>query len=51
MTRQTGRAVLVLSGEHRSTLSERADSRTAAQREVERVKALSSRSALWTDAW
>lgn len=40
MARQTGRAVLVLSGEHRSMLSELAGSRTAAQREVERAKVL-----------
>ena len=40
MARQTGRAALVLSGEHRTMLSELAGSRTAAQREVERAKVL-----------
>ena len=40
MARQTGRAALLLSGEHRSMLSELAGSRTAAQREVERAKVL-----------
>ena len=40
MARRTGRAALVLSGEHRSMLSELAGSRTAAQREVERAKVL-----------
>ena len=35
MARQTGRAALVLSGEHRSLLSDLAGSRTAAQREVQ----------------
>ena len=40
MARLTGRAALVLSGEHRSMLSELAGSRTAAQREVERAKVL-----------
>jgi transposase len=40
MARQTARAALVLSGEHRSMLNELAGSRTAAQREVERAKML-----------
>ena len=40
MARETGRAALVLSEEHRSMLSELAGSRTAAQREVERAKVL-----------
>lgn len=40
MARQTGRAALALSGEHRSMLEELAGSRTAAQREVERAKVL-----------
>ena len=40
MARQTGRAALVLSGEHRIMLSKLAGSRTAAQREVERAKVL-----------
>jgi transposase len=40
MARQTGRAALVLSAEHRSMLEELAGSRTAAQREVERAKVL-----------
>ena len=40
MARQTGRAALVLSVEQRSVLEERAGSRTAAQREVERAKVL-----------
>ena len=40
MARQTGRAALLLSGEHRSMLSELAGSRTAPQREVERAKVL-----------
>ena len=40
MARQTGRAALVLSAEHRSMLSDLAGSRTAAQREVERAKVL-----------
>jgi len=40
MARQTARAALVLSGEHRTMLRELAGSRTAAQREVERAKVL-----------
>ncbi len=40
MARQTGRAALVLTPEHRSMLEELAGSRTAAQREVERAKVL-----------
>ena len=40
MARQTARAALVLSAEHRSMLSELAGSRTAAHREVERAKVL-----------
>ena len=40
MARQTGRAALVLRGEHRSLLSNLAGSRTAAQREVQRAKVL-----------
>lgn len=40
MARQTARAALVLSAEQRSMLGERAGSRTAAQREVERAKVL-----------
>jgi len=40
MARQTARAALVLSAEHRSMLSDLAGSRTAAQREVERAKVL-----------
>ena len=35
MARQTGRAALVLSGEHRSMLSNLAGSRTAAQHEAQ----------------
>jgi len=40
MARQTARAALVLSGEHRTMLRDLAGSRTAAQREVERAKVL-----------
>ncbi len=40
MARQTSRARLVLSSEHRLMLTELAGSRTAAQREVERAKVL-----------
>lgn len=40
MARRTGRATLVLSMEQRAALQERAGSRTAAQREVERAKVL-----------
>lgn len=40
MTRRTGRAVLTLTVEQRAMLKERAGSRTAAQREVERAKVL-----------
>jgi transposase len=40
MARQTARAALVLSDEHRTMLRDLAGSRTAAQREVERAKVL-----------
>lgn len=40
MARQTARAALVLTEEHRTMLTELAGSRTAAQREVERAKVL-----------
>ena len=40
LARQTGRAALVLSGVHRTMLTELSGSRTAAQREVERAKVL-----------
>ena len=40
MSRQTGRAALVLTGQHRAMLNELSGSRTAAQREVERAKVL-----------
>ena len=40
MARRTGRAALVLSGEHKAMLDELAGSRTAPTREVERARVL-----------